>query len=99
MIATQNAPSLQDHVKTEETNRVRIGRSYGSFYQRLPVPNGVSEDNITAAQADGVLEIRINQPSLPGGAPSWCPAFHVAGMQRQMPVCNSFRLTNCLPCK
>jgi HSP20 family molecular chaperone IbpA len=37
--------------------------SYGSFERRLPVPEGVGEDDIVADYADGVLEI-----TLPGAA-------------------------------
>jgi HSP20 family protein len=48
--------------RTEETNYVRMERSYGSFYRRLPLPKGVTEDDISATQADGVLEVRIRQP-------------------------------------
>jgi HSP20 family protein len=48
--------------RTEETNYVRMERSYGSFYRRLPLPKGVTEDDISATQADGVFEVRIRQP-------------------------------------
>lgn len=34
-------------------------RSSGSFYRRLPVPEGVSADQIQATYNDGILEVRI----------------------------------------
>ena len=37
-------------------------RSHGSFYRRLPLPKGVTEKDVSATQADGVLEVRIKQP-------------------------------------
>jgi HSP20 family protein len=52
--------------RTEETNYVRMERSYGSFYRRLPLPKGVTENEISATQADGVLEVRIKQPESEG---------------------------------
>ena len=48
--------------RTEETNYVRMERSYGSFYRRLPLPKGATEKDISATQADGVLEVRIKHP-------------------------------------
>jgi HSP20 family protein len=48
--------------RTEETNYVRMERSYGSFYRRLPLPKGVTEKDVSATQADGILEVRIKQP-------------------------------------
>ncbi len=40
----------------------RSERSYGSFYRRLPVPEGVRPDQIHASFADGVLEVRMPKP-------------------------------------
>jgi HSP20 family protein len=41
----------------------RTERSYGSFYRRLPLPEGVNADNIKANYNDGILEVRIPKPS------------------------------------
>ncbi|SRR5712692_1072591 len=37
----------------------RSERSYGNFYRRLPLPEGVKTDNATATFRDGVLEIAM----------------------------------------
>jgi HSP20 family molecular chaperone IbpA len=47
-----------------EKDYYRMESSYGSFERRLPIPEGVKEDDIVATYADGVLEI-----VLPGAAP------------------------------
>lgn len=47
----------------QEERYYRMESSYGSFERRLPVPEGVGEDDIVADYADGVLEI-----TLPGAA-------------------------------
>lgn len=40
----------------------RMERSFGSFYRRLPLPEGVRDDQISATYNDGVLEIRTPKP-------------------------------------
>jgi HSP20 family protein len=40
----------------------RMERSYGSLYRRLPLPEGVQTDQITANLANGVLEVTIPRP-------------------------------------
>ena len=40
----------------------RSERSYGGFYRRLPVPEGVRPNQIHASFADGVLEVRMPKP-------------------------------------
>lgn len=50
--------------EVEEKDYYRMESSYGSFERRLPIPEGVKEDDIVATYADGVLEI-----VLPGAAP------------------------------
>jgi HSP20 family protein len=37
----------------------RSERRYGSFYRRMPIPEGVIADQIQAKLADGVLEVRL----------------------------------------
>jgi HSP20 family protein len=46
---------------------VRMERSYGSFYRRIPLDFDVTPDQITATLKDGVLEVRIPEPSNPKG--------------------------------
>lgn len=50
--------------EVEEKDYYRMESSFGSFERRLPIPEGVKEDDIVATYADGVLEI-----VLPGAAP------------------------------
>jgi HSP20 family protein len=40
----------------------RTERSYGKFYRRLPLPDGVDAENADATFRDGVLEITMNAP-------------------------------------
>src|ERR1044071_610451 len=40
----------------------RTERSYGKFYRRLPLPDGVDPENADATFRDGVLEITMNAP-------------------------------------
>ncbi|HWV24735.1 MAG TPA: Hsp20/alpha crystallin family protein [Thermomicrobiales bacterium] len=46
-----------EHQESGENNYYRMERSYGSFYRRFPMPDGVQEDDISASFKDGVLEI------------------------------------------
>jgi HSP20 family protein len=45
--------------KEEAEGYYRSERSYGSFYRRIPLPEGVSPDNATADFRNGVLEISV----------------------------------------
>ena len=50
---------------TEETkdNVYRREREYGSFYRAIPLPEGVKNEEIGAAFADGVLEVSVPLPA------------------------------------
>ena len=48
--------------KREEKGYLRRELRYGSLSRSLPLPEGVTEADITAAYKDGVLEIRIPEP-------------------------------------
>ena len=48
--------------KREEKGYVRRELRYGSLSRSLPLPEGVTEADITATYKDGVLEIRIPEP-------------------------------------
>jgi len=53
--------------RRSEQNENREGfyrneRSYGRFYRRLPLPDGVEAENANASFRDGVLEITMNAP-------------------------------------
>jgi HSP20 family protein len=41
----------------------RTERSSGSFYRRLPLPDGVNADQIQARYSDGILEVRVPRPA------------------------------------
>jgi HSP20 family protein len=48
--------------EVKEENFYRMERLSGSFYRRLPMPEGVQADQIKANFSDGVLEIRVPKP-------------------------------------
>jgi HSP20 family protein len=51
--------------RSEEVSRERyhrLERRFGSFARAVGLPQGVSEDEITAAYKDGVLEISVPKP-------------------------------------
>jgi HSP20 family protein len=48
--------------KREEKGYLRREVRYGSLSRSLPLPEGVTEADITATYKDGVLEIRIPEP-------------------------------------
>ncbi|MDB5077359.1 MAG: Heat shock protein Hsp20 [Chloroflexi bacterium] len=52
--------SSEREVRTEQYYRSE--RSFGSFYRRIPVPEGVQPDQIKANFNDGVLEVRLPKP-------------------------------------
>jgi HSP20 family protein len=49
--------------KREEQGSLRHEVRYGSFSRSLPLPEGVTEGGIAATYKDGVLEIRIPEPT------------------------------------
>ena len=52
---------VNEQVKDEEY--VRMERSYGSFYRRLPLPFQARVEEVQAGLNNGVLEIRIPEPA------------------------------------
>ena len=48
----------------EEKDYYRMERSFGSFYRRLPLPEGVDAKKIKANFSDGVLEVRVPAPAV-----------------------------------
>lgn len=54
---------LEDEVSEEHS--YRIERSYGGFERTFALPPGVSEDDISAGVAYGVLKITIPKPVTP----------------------------------
>jgi HSP20 family protein len=54
-----------ERVRGEEVSREhfhRLERRFGSFARTVGLPQGASEDSITASYKDGVLEIRVPKP-------------------------------------
>jgi HSP20 family protein len=49
--------------KTEEKGYLCQELRYGSFTRDLPLPEGVTEADVTASYRDGILEIRIPAPA------------------------------------
>ncbi|HEY8446578.1 MAG TPA: Hsp20/alpha crystallin family protein [Thermomicrobiales bacterium] len=45
--------------KVEEKDYYRMERSYGAFYRRWPLPEGVDPDKVEASFEDGVLTVRV----------------------------------------
>ena len=56
----------REEQKREEKGYVRQELRYGSLSRSLPLPEGVTGDDITAAYQDGVLEIRVPEPKREG---------------------------------
>jgi HSP20 family protein len=54
---------LKEESEVNEEDYYRMERSYGSFYRRIPLPDGVNEDQIKASYNNGVLEVRVPKPS------------------------------------
>jgi HSP20 family protein len=50
-----------EHEENEE-GFYRTERSYGSFYRRIPLPEGVNAENANASFRNGVLEITMPAP-------------------------------------
>ncbi|MCC6791453.1 MAG: Hsp20/alpha crystallin family protein [Thermomicrobiales bacterium] len=57
----------EDEVK--ETDYYRMERSYGSFFRRIPLPEGVEADSIKATFHDGVLEVTVPTPPAKESSP------------------------------
>jgi len=53
----------QSENESTEENYYRMERSFGSFYRRLPLPEGVQHDQVQATFKDGVLDVRIPKPA------------------------------------
>jgi HSP20 family protein len=62
----QDSLVIKGHRQSENEVRdehyYRLERSAGSFYRRLPLPEGVKPDQVKAKFNDGVLEVRLPKP-------------------------------------
>lgn len=52
----------REEEKVEKRNYVSKELRYGSFARAITIPDGVSEADVKASYADGVLEVRIPYP-------------------------------------
>jgi HSP20 family protein len=48
--------------KVEEKDYLHTERFFGSFFRRLPLPEGVMPEKIEAVYKDGVLEVKVPKP-------------------------------------
>jgi len=51
--------------ETSEQNFYRFERRFGSFSRTVGLPQGVTEDSISADYHDGVLEVHVKKPEQP----------------------------------
>jgi len=62
----ENGITIEGERKHENGKKVesyyRSERSYGKFYRRLPLPDGVEPEDATATFQDGVLEVSMPAP-------------------------------------
>lgn len=49
--------------EVKEEHYYRMERTFGSFYRRLQLPDGVTSEDIHAEYKDGILEIRLPKPA------------------------------------
>jgi HSP20 family protein len=49
--------------KVEEKDYYRMERSFGAFYRRFPLPNGLNAEQIEVAYADGELKVTVPRPA------------------------------------
>jgi HSP20 family protein len=59
------AAEREREATVEEGRYFRFERRFGSFSRTIGVPQGVTEDTISATYANGVLEVRIAKPEQP----------------------------------
>jgi HSP20 family protein len=52
----------REEEQTEDKGYLRRELRYGSFTRSLPLPDGVTESDVTASYKDGILEIRVPMP-------------------------------------
>lgn len=54
--------------EVKDEHYYRMERTFGSFYRRLPLPEGVTSEDVHAEYKEGILEIRL--PELAPTAPA-----------------------------
>lgn len=57
--------------ESKDNEQVMLGRSYGTFARRFPLPDSLDESNLAARLADGVLTVTI--PKHPRARPLRIP--------------------------
>lgn len=61
------AAERREQERTEDKGYLRRELRYGSFTRSLPLPDGVTESDVTASYRDGILEIRVPMPPARAG--------------------------------
>ena len=56
----------ESETEVKEEDYYRMERTAGSFYRRLPLPDGVMAEQIAAECKNGVLTVTIPKPTSPG---------------------------------
>lgn len=51
-----------EEATTKDENRLVKERRYGSFLRRIPVPDGISAEDVVARYVDGVLTVTVPLP-------------------------------------
>ena len=52
----------QAEEEIEGKDYYRMERTYGTFYRRLPLPEGITPEQIEAMYKDGILEVKVPKP-------------------------------------
>jgi HSP20 family protein len=60
----------KEESEIKEDQYYRMERFTGSFYRRLPLPEGTQPEQISAEYKDGVLEVRVPKPAAAQTAPT-----------------------------
>lgn len=71
--ALQIRAHREQREQTEEEGQYRSEFRYGSFFRRVPLPQGASEDDIEATYHDGILEVRVKVEEQPEASPKTVP--------------------------
>jgi HSP20 family protein len=67
-LVIQGKRDEQSEVKEE--NYYRMERSSGSYYRRIPLPEGVKTDGVNATYRDGMLEVVVPRPEQSAPTPT-----------------------------
>lgn len=75
--ALQIRAHREEREQTEEEGRYRSEFHYGSFFRRVPLPQGASDDDVKATYRDGILEVRVTVEEQPEPSPKAVPVTRI----------------------